>query len=185
MGATFGRSGLGAFRLAWTVFVVAATSIPYLLNWLSPPAGSHYTWIMPPYPEDSLAYRAWSEQSAHGSLLFQMKYTALPHAPFLFHPFFLIGGWISALTACDIGVVHWVLKAAGVAVFPEVLDNFGDLVLGIAVDDVRGRDGEGGVHAHVEGAVAGEGETAGGVVHVGRGKSQVRQEHVGLEAKRR
>ena len=117
MGATFGRSGLGAFRLAWTVFVVAATSIPYLLNWLSPPAGSQYTWIMPPYPEDSLAYRAWSEQAAHGSLLFQMKYTALPHAPFLFHPFFLIGGWISALMGCDIGVVLWVLKAAGVVLF--------------------------------------------------------------------
>ncbi len=117
MDATFGRSGLGAFRLAWTVFVVAATSIPYLLNWLSPPAGSQYTWIMPPYPDDSLAYRAWSEQAAHGSLLFQMKYTALPHAPFLFHPFFLIGGWISALMGCDIGVVLWVLKAAGVVLF--------------------------------------------------------------------
>src|SRR6266446_2321214 len=117
MGATFGRAGLGAFRLGWTVFVVAATSIPYLLNVHSTPPGSHYTWIMPPYPEDSMAYRAWSEQAAHGSLLFQMKYTALPHAPFLFHPFFLIGGCLSALTACDIGIMHWGLKAAGVVLF--------------------------------------------------------------------
>ncbi len=117
MGATFGRAGLGAFRLGWTVFVVAAASIPYLLNVHSTPPGSHYTWIMPPYPEDSLAYRAWSEQAARGSLLFRMKYTALPHAPFLFQPFFLFGGWISALTACDIGMVHWGLKTAGVVLF--------------------------------------------------------------------
>src|SRR5882672_71717 len=96
------------FRWAWTAFVVAATSAPYLLNALSTPAGHRYTWIVPPYPEDSFAYLAWSRQAAHGSLLFKLKYTALPHAPFLFHPFFLLCGWISALCGCDLGVVHWV-----------------------------------------------------------------------------
>ena len=64
-----------------------------------------------------MAYQAWSQQAAHGSLLFQIKYTALPHAAFLFHPFFLVAGWISALFGCDVGIVLWALKAVGVALF--------------------------------------------------------------------
>jgi hypothetical protein len=72
---------------------------------------------VPPYPEDSLAYLSWSQQAAHGSLLFQLKYTALPHSAFLFHPFFLICGWLSSLFACDIGIIHWVMKAVGVGFF--------------------------------------------------------------------
>jgi len=111
------RTGLAVFRWIWTACIVFATSVPYLLNFFSTPAHHHYTWIMPPYPEDSLAYMAWSQQAAHGSLLFQVKYTALPQSPFLFHPFFLICGWLSWLLGCDIGIVHWVLKAVGTALF--------------------------------------------------------------------
>src|SRR5512135_1909724 len=47
---------------------------------------------LPPYPEDSLAYLAWERQAMSGAWLFGMKYTALPHAPFLFQPFFLVVG---------------------------------------------------------------------------------------------
>ncbi len=112
-----GPVNLRAWRWGWTVFMVLATSVPYLLNYYSTPAGFHYTWIVPPYFEDSLAYMAWSQQAAHGSILFQIKYTALPNTPFLFHPLFLICGWLSSLFACDVGVVHWLVKSVGVALF--------------------------------------------------------------------
>jgi hypothetical protein len=111
------RTGLTAFRWGWTAFVVVLTSAPYVLNWWSTPAGFHYTWILPPYPEDSFGYMAWAQQAAHGAWLFKIKYTALPHAGFLFHPLFLICGWISALFSCDIGVVFWIAKAIGVVLF--------------------------------------------------------------------
>jgi hypothetical protein len=110
-------SGLSRFRWIWIIFTVLATSLPYLWNYYRTPLGSHYTWILPPYPEDSLAYLSWSRQAADGSLLFQLKYTALPHAPFLFQPFFLVCGWISALSSCEIGIVHWAVKGLGVALF--------------------------------------------------------------------
>jgi len=58
---------------------------------------------------------SWAQQAAHGAWLFKIKYTALPHAPFLFHPFFLICGWLSALFSCEIGIVFWLVKAVGVA----------------------------------------------------------------------
>src|SRR5436309_978098 len=108
---------LTAFRLAWTAIVVAATSLPYLLNWFATPAGYHYTWIIPPYSEDSFGYMAWAQQAAHGAWLFTIKYTALPHKAFLFHPFFLFSGWMSALFSGNIGVVFLVMKAIGVVLF--------------------------------------------------------------------
>ncbi|HUI07891.1 MAG TPA: hypothetical protein VL486_12900 [Verrucomicrobiae bacterium] len=97
--------------------MVLATSVPYLINYFCRPPGSHYTWIIPPGPDDSLAYLAWSQQAARGSLLFKLKYTALPHAPFLFHPFFLVCGWVGSLLGCEVGVVHFIAKAIGVVLF--------------------------------------------------------------------
>lgn len=111
------RTGLRAFRWGWTACLVLATSFPYLLNFASAPAGYRYTWILPPYPEDSLSYMAWSQQAAHGALLFKIKFTALPQSAFLFHPFFLICGWISKLLGCDIGIVHLAVKEVGVVLF--------------------------------------------------------------------
>lgn len=104
-------------RISWVVFMVAAASIPYLINYAATPAGFHYTWILPPYHQDSLAYMAWSEQAARGNLLFKIKYTALPHEPFLFHPLFLVAGWLKALLSWDIGVIHWLVKGIGVVLF--------------------------------------------------------------------
>ncbi len=69
---------------------------------------------------------AWSQQAAHGKLLFQLKYTAAPHSPFLFHPFFLICGWISRLFGSDVAIVHWTLKAIGVVLFFTVFYRYID-----------------------------------------------------------
>src|ERR1700719_25120 len=88
--------GLTVFRFFWTGFVVMVTSAPYLCNAASAPPGSHYTWIIPPCPDDLLAYAAWAQQAAHGAWLFKLKFTALPHHGFFFNPFFLICGWLAA-----------------------------------------------------------------------------------------
>ena len=122
------RKSLLAFRLSWTPFLVLLTSLPYVVNWLATPAGYHYTWILPPYPEDSFGYMAWAEQAARGAWLFKIKYTALPHAPFLFHPFFLICGWLAALFSCDVGVVFWIAKAVGVILFFSVFYRYLDFL---------------------------------------------------------
>lgn len=65
--ATRDGAGWNHFRVGWTVFMVLATSLPYWLNYFSTPAGCEYTWIMPPYPEDSFGYMAWAGPAAHGS----------------------------------------------------------------------------------------------------------------------
>jgi hypothetical protein len=46
-----------------------------------------------------------------------LKFTALPHSAFLFHPFFLIAGWLSRLFAGNIGFTLFLLKEAGVVFF--------------------------------------------------------------------
>ena len=102
------------------------TSAPYLCNAASAPPGSHYTWIIPPYPDDLLAYAAWAQQAAHGAWLFKLKFTALPHHGFFFNPFFLICGWLAAFFLCDIGIVFWVAKAVGVVLFLTVFYRYID-----------------------------------------------------------
>jgi hypothetical protein len=111
------RSGLRAFQWLWTAFIVLATALPYLWYFASTPPGYHYTWILPPYPQDSFGYMAWSQQAANGALLFEVKFTALPQSPFLFHPFFLISGWLARLFACQVAIIHLVLKEVGVVLF--------------------------------------------------------------------
>ncbi len=106
--------------------MVLATSIPYYVNLASTPRGYRYTWILPPYPEDSFGYMAWSQQAAHGALLFKIKYTALPQSAFLFQPFFLVCGWASRLFAVDVGVVHFVAKEIGVVLFFLVFYKYTD-----------------------------------------------------------
>jgi hypothetical protein len=117
---------LRLFRWIWVIFMVLATSAPYLVNDHSTPKGFHYTWIIPPYPNDSLAYRTFSQQAAQGSLLFKVKYTALPQAPFLFQPFFLVCGFVSWALGWDIGIVHFTVKAGGVVLFFVVLFRYLD-----------------------------------------------------------
>ncbi len=97
--------------------MLLATSAPYLVNFFTTPADSHYTWIVPPYPEDAFGYMAWTQQAAQGHFLFQLKFTALPHSAFLFHPFFLVAGWLSWLFAGNVGLALFVLKEAGVVFF--------------------------------------------------------------------
>lgn len=106
------HAGLRVFRWGWTIFMVAITTIPYLLNFAATPAGYRYTWILPPYPEDSFGYMVWSQQAARGALLFKVKYTALPQKAFLFHPFFLVCGWLSRLIGGNIGITHLLVKEA-------------------------------------------------------------------------
>jgi len=117
---------LNQFRLVWMVFMVLATAAPAVRNFLATPAGFHYTWILPPYPEDSLGYMAWAQQAAQGHLLFQLKFTALEHSAFLFNPFFLIAGWMSRLFSGNIGFTLFAMKEVGVICFLAAFFNYID-----------------------------------------------------------
>lgn len=112
----------------WTLraAVVLSSLLPYVVAFLRTPHGSRFLWIYPPYPEDMLSYLAWTRQAADGHVLLSLKYTTQPHAPFFFNPFFLISGWVGALTHLDLGVVHLVMKSAGVLLFVIVLERYLD-----------------------------------------------------------
>ncbi len=97
--------------------MVLATSLPYLWNYFARPPGSRYAWILPPFRDDAYGYMAWSQQAAHGAVLFKLKFTALPQTAFLFQPFFLVCGWASRLTGANLGPVHLVAKEIGVVLF--------------------------------------------------------------------
>ncbi len=105
------------FKRAWTLVILALTVLPYLINYWRTPHGETYTWMLPPYPADAYAYRAWAKQAFDGRWLFSLKFTALAHRPFLFLPFFLAAGRLARLTGADIGVTLLGLKSIGVVFF--------------------------------------------------------------------
>src|ERR1700756_430306 len=78
LGSSIGVShaGLRRFRRLWTMWMVLATSLPYLWNFFTRPPGSRYAWILPPFRDDAYGYMAWTQQAAHGALLFKLKFTA-------------------------------------------------------------------------------------------------------------
>jgi len=106
--------------------VLLSTVAPYIVAWLRTPPGDVFLWIYPPYPEDMLSYLAWSRQAQAGHILLSLKYTAVPHAPFFFNPFFLLAGWTGFVTHLDLGCVHLLLKTGGVLLFVIVLERFLD-----------------------------------------------------------
>src|SRR5512140_3109711 len=110
-------------RFTWCAVLLFTTLAPYFYCWLRV-HGREFLWILPPSPGDSLAYLAWERQAANGALLFSMKYTALPHAPFLFQPFFLIVGWFSRLTHLSLPLSNLLAKAAGTVLFVHVWFRF-------------------------------------------------------------
>jgi hypothetical protein len=59
-----------------------------------------------------------------GGWLFSMKYTALPHAPFLFQPFFLLVGLLARITGAAPPVANLLAKAIGTVLFGHVWFRF-------------------------------------------------------------
>ena len=110
-------------RLLWCAVLLLTTLAPYFACYLQA-ASAHFLWILPPYPEDSLAYLAWERQAMNGAWLFSMKYTALPHAPFLFQPFFLLVGLLARIAGTGPPVANLLVKAIGTTLFVHVWFRF-------------------------------------------------------------
>lgn len=104
---------IAGWPLGWALL----TALPYFAARLAAPEGWSYLWILPPYSADSQAYLAWARQAYLGAFLFKLKFTSIPHAPFLFQPFFWAVGRVAALTGAELGVVQLVFKCAGVILF--------------------------------------------------------------------
>jgi hypothetical protein len=107
--------------LVFAAVLAALTILPYL--WVhGHPEGFvsgdvEYTWILPPYPSDSLSYAAWTRQAADGALLFQVKYTGIDHDAVIFQPVFLIAGWLQAATEWPTGAALLAVRTLGVLGF--------------------------------------------------------------------
>jgi hypothetical protein len=104
--------------------LVVLTSTPYFLARAAAPSRTVYNWILPPYPDDALAYLAWVKQAILGAWLFKVKFTALPQPAILFQPFFLLAGLICRATGAGPGFGLFLLRGLGVTVFLLALDRF-------------------------------------------------------------
>jgi len=98
--------------LAWAVFVVALTALPYL--WAIGLPGPHwqfqgFIWGV----DDGNVYLSWIRQAAEGRVLLRNQYTSAPQSPHFFNVFLLALGKASALTGQPPAVIFHVARLAG------------------------------------------------------------------------
>lgn len=111
----------------WIALVVVVSALPTLAVYrqgLATEGARDYTWVVPPYPQDGLAYLAWVKQAAEGKLLFHVKYTQLEHRAVVFNPPFLVTGWLAALSGWSSGFALFVARCVFVIAFLLVLYRF-------------------------------------------------------------
>ncbi|NNN04694.1 MAG: hypothetical protein HKL90_02210 [Elusimicrobia bacterium] len=106
-----------SFRFFWTSFILFLATAPYFINAYRTSPGYTYDWMIPPYPVDTHAYRAWARQAYDGHWLFTLKFTALHNPRIIFLPFFLVAGLLAKISGADIGLVFLLMKSLGIVVF--------------------------------------------------------------------
>jgi len=103
------------FVILAALAILAVTCLPYLYGAHLAPSGTRFIWAVGFLP-DTLGNLMFSRQAADGRLLFSNLFTAEPHPARLFSPFFLLVGWLQALTGAFPPLVLQAFRlAAGLA----------------------------------------------------------------------
>ncbi len=91
---------------ALAVLLMAATSAPYLVAAVSTQEGETFTGLVF-NATDTNQYLAWIRDGSQLQVLFFNRFTPEPHPALLLKPFFLVLGWLSALTGlAPVAVYH-------------------------------------------------------------------------------
>lgn len=96
---------------------VVLSSIPYLFGVVR--AGSDYVYLglYPSGPADTNVYFSFMRQTMEGSVLIENLHTGEPQQPSLFHPLWLILGWIAGLFRLSIPFVFHLARIVLIAIF--------------------------------------------------------------------
>lgn len=111
-------------RWRWSVIAVITvlTSLPYLVGWLKTDRQRAYIGRQPTSVADTAAYYSNIEQARQGRLLLANQFTSEPQRPTLFHPLWLLLGWVARLTTLSTPWVFHLARAALVVLFLVLLD---------------------------------------------------------------
>jgi hypothetical protein len=122
------------WALAWAIFIVGLTCLPYFYAWLSTPADMFYTGqIINPY--DGNSYLAKMLQGGRGEWLFHLPYTSEDHAGAFIYTFYLLLGHFSVLVGLPLIWTYHLARVLGGLFLLLVTYYFVALFL----DDVRER----------------------------------------------
>jgi len=112
------------FVVAASAAAIAVSTAPRLWGALSAPPGTRFGWGVGFLP-DTLGNLIFVRQAASGSFLFADTYTAEPHPALIFHPLFLLVGWLQRLTALQPGLLLEVVRLAAAAALLHALTEAG------------------------------------------------------------
>ena len=99
------------------VVTVAVSCVPYIFGAMSAPANMDFTGIHHINRGDTYTYLAWMEQAREGHLLFKNLYATENQANVIFHPLFLVGGWLAGIFSLPNIIVYHILRILTALVF--------------------------------------------------------------------
>ncbi len=102
--------------------ITVLTSLPYLVGWLNIDNQRVYLGRQPTSPADTAAYYSSIEQARQGQVLLANQFTSELQRPSLFHPLWLVLGWLARLTTLPTPWVFHLARAAMVVVFLLTVD---------------------------------------------------------------
>ncbi len=96
--------------IAWLLLVGvglwAVSGLPLLVGWRTTPPDQVYLARVPITASDTAAYYSQIEQARQGQLLFTNQFTSQAQRPTLFHPLWLVTGWLAASLQVDAAVAY-------------------------------------------------------------------------------
>lgn len=91
--------------LGWSVAIMLATCLPYLVVWWYTPLQAVFPWTLF-NSDDHGVYFAWMRQAADGHLLFRNLFTAEPQRGIYLQTYFLILGQLARLPGIDVPLAY-------------------------------------------------------------------------------
>ncbi len=107
-----------------------ATSAPQIAGWLNQSDAQRYLARIPSNPSDTAAYYSDIEQARQGRWLFANQLTSEPQRPSLFHPLWLVTGWLAARGHLTTPVAFQAVRLIALALFVIVLDSIISQIFG-------------------------------------------------------
>ncbi|MBI5405304.1 MAG: hypothetical protein HY976_03710, partial [Candidatus Kerfeldbacteria bacterium] len=110
------------WKLALVMGIVVLSSLPYLVGWLNANEQRAYVGRQPTSVADTGPYYSNIEQVRQGRILVENQFTSEPQEPSLFHPLWILLGWIAALAHLSTPVVFHLSRLVAVVAFILIID---------------------------------------------------------------
>lgn len=104
------------WAIGLSLLVNVLVFLPHLIGFLNQDSNLRFTYIAGGFYQDEFSYFAWVKQAMEGHSLFKILFTTEAHPALIFHPVFLIIGFVQNITKIPLSIL-WYLGSVMANIF--------------------------------------------------------------------